>query len=82
MKAKKAKKCFMYLAIALLLVVVSRGVIVSAAEASAAVEEMQNQSIVPYAEETIWIFRIVDGRLQKRLWSQTYGKWLTEWEWT
>jgi len=37
--------------------------------------------IVSYAEETEWYFRYVDGKLQKRLWSLTYAKWLTEWEW-
>lgn len=33
------------------------------------------------AEQTEWRYRVVDGKLQKRLWSLTYGKWLTEWEW-
>ena len=33
------------------------------------------------AEETVWKYRNVDGKLQKRLWSLTYGKWITEWEW-
>ncbi len=31
------------------------------------------------AEETTWYFRVVNGRTQMRLWSITYGKWLTEW---
>jgi len=31
------------------------------------------------AEETLWYFRVVDGRVQMRLWSLTYRKWLTEW---
>lgn len=33
------------------------------------------------AEETMWYYRVVDEKLQKRLWSITYGKWLTDWEW-
>lgn len=33
------------------------------------------------AEETEWKYRVVDGKLQKRLWSITYAKWLTDWEW-
>lgn len=79
----KTKRCFMYLAIVLVLVVSNRRVIAFAAETSAVVDEMKSQSVVvPYAEQTTWYFRIVDGRLQKRLWSNTYGKWLTEWEWT
>lgn len=31
-------------------------------------------------EETTWIYRITEsGLLQKRLWSITYGYWLTDW---
>ncbi|MCQ4935136.1 MULTISPECIES: hypothetical protein [Anaerotignum] len=37
--------------------------------------------ITPMAEQTEWRYRLVDGDWQKRLWSLTYGKWLTEWEW-
>lgn len=31
------------------------------------------------AEETCWYFRTVNGIRQMRLWSLTYGKWLTDW---
>lgn len=31
------------------------------------------------AEETIWYFRTINGIRQMRLWSLTYGKWLTDW---
>lgn len=31
------------------------------------------------AEETAWAYREYNGWYQKRLWSYTYGKWLTEW---
>jgi uncharacterized protein YxeA len=31
-------------------------------------------------EETKWYFRVYDGYIvQKRLWSITYGVWLTDW---
>lgn len=31
-------------------------------------------------EETMWFYRTTDtGLLQKRLWSITYGYWLTDW---
>lgn len=36
-------------------------------------------AISPQAEETEWFFRVVDGIAQKRLWSYTEGKWLTDW---
>lgn len=33
------------------------------------------------AEETIWYYRVTsDGLFQRRLWSITYGYWLTDWE--
>lgn len=30
-------------------------------------------------EEVKWYFRIYNGRGQKRLWSVTYGYWITDW---
>lgn len=33
----------------------------------------------PRAEEKQWCYRCIDGQNQKRLWSITYGKWLTDW---
>ena len=31
-------------------------------------------------EETVWYYRTTDtGLFQKRLWSLTYGYWLTDW---
>lgn len=35
--------------------------------------------IQPRIEETMWYVRTVDGVKQMRLWSITYGKWLTDW---
>lgn len=33
------------------------------------------------AEETKWYYRVLDNYyVQRRLWSCTYGYWLTEWE--
>lgn len=31
------------------------------------------------AEETTWYFRNNNGIMQMRLWSLTYGRWLTDW---
>ncbi len=31
-------------------------------------------------QKTEWRYRTHEGRLQKRLWSITKGKWLTDWE--
>ncbi len=41
----------------------------------------KSDDIVIHAEETEWRYRVVDGKLQKRLWSITRGMWLTNWEW-
>ena len=49
--------------------------------ASEKLNHAEDESVVTRAEETEWRYRVVDGKLQKRLWSLTYGKWLTEWEW-
>lgn len=37
--------------------------------------------IKPYAEEVKWYYRDINGRQQKRLWSRTYGHWITDWIW-
>ena len=29
---------------------------------------------------TEWQYRVFNGKYQKRLWSITYNKWMTEWE--
>ena len=31
------------------------------------------------AAENVWYTRVYNGKLQKRLWSRTYGVWLTDW---
>lgn len=33
-----------------------------------------------HAEQTEWYYRTYNGHRQRRLWSITYGKWLTDWE--
>lgn len=35
--------------------------------------------IEPQAEEVTWYYRMVNGREQMRLWSRTYGHWITDW---
>ena len=32
-------------------------------------------------EEISYYYRVIDGRLQFRIWSVTYGYWLTDWAW-
>lgn len=40
---------------------------------------MENSDVTPYAEETEWLIVERDGRIYKRLWSNTRGIWLTDW---
>lgn len=37
------------------------------------------QFISPHAEDTKWYYRSYNGQIQKRLWSVTENKWLTDW---
>jgi len=30
-------------------------------------------------EEFMWFYRVVNGKEQMRLWSVTYGRWVTDW---
>ena len=39
----------------------------------------QTEQIMPLVEETVWVTRNYYGREQKRLWSITEGRWLTDW---
>jgi len=38
-----------------------------------------NEQVTPRIDETGWFFRTYNGLFQKRLWSYTEGKWLTDW---
>ena len=53
------------------------------AETASAVEipsaTSTNQVISPMTEETEWVYRSYNGKYQRRLWSITYGYWLTDW---
>lgn len=35
--------------------------------------------VTPQAEQTVWCTRHYNGKRQKRLWSITYRRWLTDW---
>ena len=53
---------------------------VAFAETDVVVTQVAETESVSRAEETAWYYRVTDdGLLQKRLWSLTYGYWLTDW---
>lgn len=41
--------------------------------------EIQGTAVQPRYEETRWYYRIYNGVAEKRLWSITYSKCLTDW---
>ncbi len=77
MKLKRFFIRFLSLAILMVTALLSTGYTAHAQEINI---NSTNGDVVIFAEETEWYFRVVDGRLQRRLWSITWGKWLTEWE--
>lgn len=42
-------------------------------------EDSGDRVSVQRAEQTEWVYRIYNGNIEKRLWSNTYAKWLTDW---
>lgn len=42
-------------------------------------QEKVVEEVSPRIESTIWIYRTYNGKDQKRLWSVTEQKWLTDW---
>ena len=53
------------------------GTAASAAEYTQSVAA--EEEVAPRAEETVWYFRNNNGKVEKRLWSITEEKWLTDW---
>lgn len=68
--------------IMMFLMVASSGLVAHAGEFESQPNATGETVCAPRKEETEWAFRKnpVTGELEKRLWSNTYGKWLTEWE--
>lgn len=78
---KSKKKCLC--CVAMLLMIAFSGLAVHADEVPAKISTTDNEAIyTPRKEETEWYFREnpQTGVLEKRLWSNTYGKWKTDWE--
>lgn len=72
------KKLIVTFAIALLISINTLPV-VAASEIVVPTAISQDTVVSPLAEQTVWYNRIYNGMLQKRLWSITYGEWLTDW---
>ncbi len=46
---------------------------------SVPIPEAAEAQVTLRVEETTWYYRQYNGKLQKRLWSNTENKWLTDW---
>ncbi len=72
------KKMFL---VAMIIMLLSLNVLPVYAAANTAVPSaISEDGVAPASEETVWCTRVYNGKVQMRLWSVTYGKWLTEWE--
>ena len=61
------------------LMVMMLSVVASAAPVAPINGDSGSSTASPRAEQTTWVYRIHDGKMQKRLWSNTQGIWLTDW---
>ena len=53
---------------------------VTPALAVAVPSHASSSEISTRAEQTEWKYRYINGHTEKRLWSLTYSRWLTDWE--
>lgn len=40
---------------------------------------VSDNDVAPIADDTVWYYRIHNGKKQMRCWSKTQAKWLTDW---
>ena len=67
--------CMLFVMLTMMLSVYASAAPVAAEE----VDPSTQSSDSTRAEETTWVYRSYQGRVQKRLWSNTRGIWLTDW---
>lgn len=76
----KLKKTIIALLLALVTVMSGAGALAAEAAAPVSPTNVAGNGIVsPLAEEKVWCTRVYNGWLQKRQWSLTYERWLTDW---
>ncbi len=69
----KLKRCFAGVALALSLMVVCMP------EAPVRAASNDGAVVQPCVNKTQWYYRTYNGKRQRRLWSITYEKWMTDW---
>lgn len=74
------KKRITYLVASLLIAITLAGALPMSAVASNDLSVTTSEEVtVQRAEDTTVYTRIYNGKLQYRIWSNTYAKWLTDW---
>jgi len=80
MQLKKISTCFL-----VSLFLIGGGILPTSSIYASSMVTLTNVTSIPTVITRVakneWRYRTVDGKLQKRLWSLSEGKWLTEWEW-
>lgn len=74
---EKTKKDLGYI----ILLVLILGIIPNRVHANSNVINFSQNEIITYAEQVGWFSRYINGKEQIRLWSYTYGYWITDWIW-
>lgn len=75
----KLRKMMIALLLALVTICNCVGVMAAEAVPPAQAAAVKDDGVSPQTEETVWYTRFYEGRWQKRLWSITYRRWLTDW---
>ena len=71
------KKKLLRIALALVLLLNMVGGI--PASAASEIPPESRETISLRAEQIEYVYRLVDGKFQYRIWSYTYARWLTDW---
>ena len=79
MKGDRIMKKIVALLYTMILCFLLVGQVFAFADDNPEIRSKNDNQIVTRAEQTVWYSRINNKRLEKRLWSLTYGRWLTEW---
>jgi hypothetical protein len=68
-----------FVSMLLLLIAMSAFALPVSAVGIASEVAVMDASPTPHWEETQWFFRINNGVPEQRLWSHTFGRWITVW---
>lgn len=76
----KRSKLFLIAAFSAVCIMTALPLNLQAAAAAPAVPLSSESQIIPYSDVLVWKYTIIDGKLYRRLYNQTKGKWVGDWE--